>query len=431
MIKIIKTKNKLIFFSSIIIALAPILSIYKIGSFPLTIADFCFVILIFISLLFSKVKKTKHFGFIIYFMVFFVISLISIVMRGQNDIIDFIQKWLRIVTMYYIIEIFPDNEINIQIFQKTSLVAGTCVTILLIIQVIAKDLFSIPIFPYLELKILPLNYGTTTSTHLKMSQLIAFTSNNWRPSSIFLEPSHYAQFILLPFTISLFSKNKIISHKQQIFLCVFFTIGIMISGSANGILISAFIWVIWYLNKTNKKMNLQKIGIGLLFIIISILLLTSTDFFSKAWGRVETLNVNGGASTGNLRLLQGLAVYENLSFPEKIFGIGFGNINAYLIENKITTSYLTELGNEYMNGFSTVLVSGGIIGFLLFLMIWCQMFINNKDMVSRVSFLIISILWCTSSMFYSVTTVMYLAFINCVKNTVKYEKHNSHYINYS
>ncbi len=427
----IKNKNKLIIFSSIIIALAPILSIYKVGLFPLTVADFCFVILILISLLFSKFKKIKHFGFIIYFMVFFVISLISIILRGQNDIIDFIQKWLRIVTMYYIIEIFPDNEINVQIFQRTSLVAGISVTILLIIQVIAKDLFSIPIFPYLDLKILPLNYGTITCANLKTAQLNAFIFNNWRPSSIFLEPAHYAQFILLPLTISLFSKNKIISHKQQIFLCVFFTIGIMLSGSANGILISAFIWVIWYLNTTNKKMNLQKIAVGLLFIIISIILLTSTDFFSKAWERVETLNVNGGASTGNLRLLQGLTVYENLSFPEKIFGIGFGNINAYLIENNITTSYLTELGNEYMNGFSTVLVSGGIIGFLLFLMIWCQMFINNKDMVSRVLFLIISILWCTSSIFYSVTTVMYLTFINCAKNTVNDEKHNAHHINYS
>ena len=102
------------------------------------------------------------------------------------------------------------------------------------------------------------------------------------------------------------------------------TAAVVLSRSANGILIGAMVWVYFLWRTFKEKITVKKV-FAFFFVVAGIILfLSTTDFFEKALYRVETVAVRDAATTGNGRLLQGLAVYARLSPFEKVIGLGLG-----------------------------------------------------------------------------------------------------------
>lgn len=400
--------------TTVLIAILPILNIYNIvGGLSLSFGDAALVFIV-ISQLFHSVKKGFRFsgnGFTAFFVVYFIISLISIMLRGQRDMADFVSKWLRLIVYYYVIENFPNSlkKTDVIVMQRFSVFAGVIVSSVVFYQSIMAYYFGKA--EAFFLKIFPLNYPhSATEIHETYNYNLA--SGNFRPISIFCEPAHFAQFALLPLAIALFCQETVLSKKQKVVVSLFITMAILLSYSANGIFIAAILWIIWLIKYIQKRPTIGKVLTVIAILALGLYVFIFKGFMDTAFERLDTVSASG-ATTGTQRLLQGFAVFSGFPVMAKMFGIGFGNVQAYLIENNITTAYLSEIGNEYMNGFSTVLVSGGVIGLIVYLVIWIRMFTKHKDMVGRGAFLIITALFCSSALFYSCVTVMYLVFISC------------------
>ena len=406
-----KFNSKILF--SFLIAILPILHIYKVWTLPLTFGDLALVFIMIVTLLsgLRKNQKIQKCPFICFFYCFFVISLVSILLCGQSSLEDFVSKWLRIAVYYFVIDFSfrQENRFDFVFMQKCCVYAGIIVSAILLVQVIMAQFFGRSLTFFLPM--LPLNY-LLSPEQLTNKYNILLGDPDWRPISIFCEPAHYCQFACLPLGIALFCDETVMSQKKKWLTSIFLTITILLSFSANGLFITVLLWAMWFYRFMQGRSSAKKYIVGLLAIIIGVCVLVNTDFWNSALGRLETVN-SAGTSTGTVRLLQGFAIYKKLNFPQKLFGVGFGNVQTFLIENHITTAFLSDLGNEYMNGFSTVLVSGGIVGLLLYLAIWIRLYFTHRNPVARAAFIVISVLFCTSSLFYSCTFVMYLAFVIC------------------
>lgn len=423
-------KNKIVILSSILITLIPILNIYKLSLISIGLGDIGLVIIIIGLFVINKghIRSRGRLYFVAYYMFYFVLALISILIRNQSHITDFVQKWMRLSVYVCIYDIMAKSEFDFDIMRKWIIRFGMIVSIILITQVLLDMLLHVQITPYLNSSFLPLNSGSELDTaSLIQAQRNMQKFGVWRASSVFPEPAYFAQYVLLPFALVIFSKGNLLQNKKRLFCSVIITFAIFLGQSANGIIISAIVWVIYIVGIFKGKIKRKHFMFAVVFIIMAAILLLKTNYLNNAWGRVATISVGGGATTGNQRLLQGFAVFSQLPQIAKWFGIGFGNLGAFLTENHITTAYLADIGNEYMSGFSTILVSGGIIGLILFLFIWLGMFFENNSPASRVLLVIISILLCTSGLFYNCLTVVYLVFIRCntENNSKKKEEKNA------
>lgn len=416
--KKILNKNKKQIVSGIVIILAPILNIYRMSIIPVGVGDMALFVVVFVWLFVNKGRIRgggKHY-FVNYYAVFFVLALISMLIRGQENMGDFIQKWIKIAVFVCIFDVMARTEFDFGTMCKWCIRVGMILSLVLLIQVLLNTIFHIQITPYLNSKWFPLYYGDQDTVSLIQIQRRWLAFDMWRASSVFAEPAGFAQFILLPLTLAIFWEGDFLHRKKGIICAIIFTIAIFLGKSANGIIISLIVWVIFIMGSFKSMVKRSRFVFIAAFMVIAVVVISQTNYMSEAWERVETLAVVGGSTTANQRFLQGIAIFAQLPTAAQWLGIGFGNVEAFLTESHITTAYLTDVGNEYMNGFSTVLVSGGIVGLILFLFIWFRLFFENKSSVSRVLLVVISILFCTSSVFYSCLTVYYLVFIRCKKD---------------
>ncbi len=408
---------------TLLIIASPILNIYKIGSLPLGFGDLalCLAVLIYFLIKDSTKLSVKKNGckFFPIYILFFLVSILTILPQGNFNISDFTNKWSRIIVFVIILDIVLLDGVDFDYAKIKCIDLSVLLSITVILQEILKRM-GIVVLPYLS--IFPLNYS------VPYSELINVLNRRnslgiWRVSSIFPEPAHFAQYTLMGLAILLFNENSKLKENWNwnLIKSIIITIAIIISASANGYFIGVSLWLIWFLYTFREKITTRKLFIGVVFIVVGVLIFFKTDAFDKALYRLGTVNSLTEGSTGGVRLLQGLYVFKQLSPSEKFMGVGFGNIAYYLMENSITTPFLSEVGNEYMNAFSTVLVSGGIIGFTLFLHIWLKMWIKSKTMLPIVAMFILTILYCSSSIFYSCTSILFFTFVLCKERNERLE----------
>ena len=347
---------------SCLIVFAPVLGIYQISVFPVGTAEMTLaaIVLVLVCMNIRHRKKLGKYYFVAYYAFFFIVSLMSILVRNQVEMEDFIQKWIRIMIMVYIIDIAAKEQFDRTTLYKWSVRLGVFFSAILIVQSVAVTFFSIQIEPYIVSDLF--TFGEESVLELISIHKNWLTAGIWRPSSIFLEPAQFAQFVLLSLVVSIFEPDDLWLEKKALCSSIIITMALFFSGSANGILITVVVWGVYFARYLKSDMKVRQfIFICIIFCTAAVVVLC-TDYLENAWERVETTGASGG-TTGNIRFLQGLAIFSKLPIVAKLFGIGFGNIEPFLLENNITTVYLSDLGNQYMNGFSTVLVSSGIIGF--------------------------------------------------------------------
>lgn len=402
--------------TSLLIAILPILDIYRLGTSSFLLISFGEVTLVLIVVLslidgMKRGLRFQNHGFLPFFAVCFVISLLSVVIRGQRNIEDFIIEWFRIAACYYVIEIVYNgrNESDVIFMQRVNVVAGVAVSILLFFQVIAEKIFGRVITFFIDA--FPLNYSMTMSETLTFYDMIRGLGG-WRPTSVFCEPAHFSQFVLMSLVIALFCSEKVLTKTQKNTISILITAAILMSNSANGIFIAAILWVIWFFKYMRNKITVRKMIVVIFLTIVGIYVFVALGFMDIAFERLSSVSSGKNYSTGYLRLLQGLEAFRYIPAMGKVFGIGFGNIDAYFAENYIVMSNINyDMGNVYMNGFSTILLSSGIVGLIVYLIMWFRMFFTHKGIVSRVALLIVTILFCTSAFFGTCSSVMYLVFV--------------------
>jgi len=201
----------------------------------------------------------------------------------------------------------------------------------------------------------------TTNFVSKMSMLD-------RSCSMFLEPSHFAHF-LLPYMAMEFGflhdKGKLANGSIVVVSLV-----LLFLRSGNGLIGMAIMWVFAVLfSNLNKPLKF--------IIIIPLALLVSTYGFSvfsntemgrSIMERTQELDTDvAEMNSGFIRVWRGYYVFGEQPFPVKLFGVGYGGLED-AVHNSIFQWMFLSSTDTYVNNAQAFLLSYGVLGTFLFLL---------------------------------------------------------------
>ena len=220
-----------------------------------------------------------------------------------------------------------------------------------------------------------------------------------RPNGFLCEPAHCAQCLFIDLIILLFDEKQ--KEKRVLLNAGLVSLGALLTMSTSAVVYIAVTWILWMI-KEGKRNILKVIG---WIMMIGLIVITAysrgnlTNFISVTRRLTDAFSGNSISNSASLRLAKGFDVYSNLPIQYQIFGIGFGTY-ASALNNSILASSMSSIGNEYMNSFSYILVSSGMVGGLILLGAFTYL-LKKSDAVGKVTILALFIVSLGSSIYSS------------------------------
>lgn len=398
-------------FITLIIISSPILNIYKVGQLPISFGELALSVSIVIYLLMnlrSIVLYRNGTSFLTVFSIFFLVTIISVLSQRTLSLGDFFSKWSRIFVFCIVLDLVVRDMFEYRFACQVCTKLSFTLSVSVIVQELLR-ISGINVFPYIG--VFPLNYSLQKMELVELLRRRA-AMGIWRVSSIFPEPAHFSYYVLLGLAIVLFCEDYLLySEKKRLIISVVLTAAILISTSATGLFLCGILWILWIVHTFRDEITLERLSIVLAVMFAGGIVAVKTGALDKAMYRLNTTWSYAEGATGAVRFLQGIYVYKQLGFWHQMVGVGFGNISNFLSYNQITTPFLKEVGNEYMNAFSTVAVSGGMVCFSIFILLWIKIARCCESALAKICMLMITLLFCSASIFYSCITIFYLAFV--------------------
>lgn len=221
------------------------------------------------------------------------------------------------------------------------------------------------------------------------------TSAYFRPGALFGEPASLVWYILPVLNHTLSTMDKKATFKKVLLAFVLSTTIIM-SKSLFGLLFLAVLWVIWVVHFVTFKKNVKLLNV-VLFISLPILAvyLLQTSVVQEALVRIDFSNLEGSGSFAG-RFLQ-YDIFNSLNFPQKIFGVGIGNLR----------------GAEHINNTVAYVITGaGIIGIILLAVFYISMIIRTKNYAGKVLLLCTAVMCFGSNALISTGIVYFFSFVS-------------------
>lgn len=372
-----------------LIVMLPIITVYKSPIKGIDLGTFIFILLSFIIIYYSKGKIFVIKPLFVFLVYIILSTLVSILIQGNIESYMIMLRTGKFVLLIFLIlfmgykELF-DSDFGFKMLKIINILA----VIYIILQVISYKFFKV----LLPTGILSL---VTSDVYYQLDyQSVA--ANFYRPSSFFIEPAYFSQYVLLYLCYSIFGGNGTGVVKNWK-LAVFISSGIILSGSGQGILLVVTIWGIWFLSTLGlSKLNLKKISMLMTISFMSIFImkyLLQTEVVSKALLRVFSDNTAGGGNAV-LSRVGGYAYFYMLPNIFKFIGMGYGNVPT----------------GVYFNSASYTLYCSGILGAVIVLYILWSSFIKGKRF-QRVFVIIFFILIMGANVFTAASICFYFSFI--------------------
>jgi hypothetical protein len=216
---------------------------------------------------------------------------------------------------------------------------------------------------------------------------------------VFSEPAQYAVFIIPALCIALFDKS--LGKTSNLKLAMLLSLGLVLSTSANGIVLMGFTWTFYLYNK--NRSGFLKILKAIFFLAILFLVALQFEIIQSS---LENLFIPTTALTSkaDYRIYRGFSIFLQMPLFYKIFGVGVNNASDFINNYNIVTKYdVTWISvTEYFNNISTILIYSGAIGGLLF---FIQLLVMHKNMINTGKIILICfVALCFSSSFYFTST---------------------------
>lgn len=405
---------------TVAIVLSPILNIYYSippvgwGDLLLVTVTLCVMVDTIIT------RKGYKFNIYILFLAYsFLVSLLVSLSLDSLPIYEYISKYARIILYALIFICYSRDYFNIRFGARFIRNLSVFVSLILIIQALYHRLFKVGTF----LIIPNTNLNYSIMNYVEYLQSYYFLA--YRPSSIFLEVAHFAQYTAIGLVLALFPFDQ--KEKPHFKAAVIITIAILFSLSSNGLVIATIVWAIYLYKSSLYRLNPLKLLLIFTFLLAAGWFITQkTNVLDMFLYRLSTIGVQD-STTGSLRLLRGLDYFRQFDLVNQIFGIGFGNYVDYVTDHSLFSIYNgnIETTNEYMNALSYVLVSCGLVGFVIYLLYWfiCFKVANTSQKVMLVVFFM---LLSTSSIFLMPIYMVFAVFISHRDATIPFLKKKEH-----
>ncbi len=352
---------KIIF--SLIIVLFPILSVYESFIPMVSMADFLLIVtfpIITVHLLVNKLKIDKILLPIIVFAYYiFITMFIQIGLDYGVGILSTIRYLLYLVFLVYAIKYF-DFQFAIKALRITTI--GLSFYVFLQFLVFFFFSFTLP-WRISLFNVMDYNFVLKEQTE--------FYLNFYRPTGLFMEPTHFAQYCAV-YLIYLLFKNAI--TKVELIQALLITTAILVSGSSLGLLLIAFVWVIWFIRSQRARFSPLAIILVLAFTM-ALVLLFNIEYFNNIVSRVFTSSGFNGTAVGYRFNSLSLFKEQDLSIVQWIIGSGRSTEDAYF------------------TGIFYFLNANGIAGLALYLWLCMSIVLKNRGFIRWfvVSILLLSI----------------------------------------
>lgn len=237
-------------------------------------------------------------------------------------------------------------HIDKRLFFKAYFVLGMVCSAIVIVQFFLANILGIP---QSTIQILPVS---------EENQHFWLTDSN-RIGGLFTEPQGFSSYILPLLTMLVFSKKYISA--------AFVSVAIFASTSSQGILLMAFIWAYsFFVSGRNTDRKFKRVFVVAASGIILLLVLSQIPQFSFVFDKIGDINIFGY----DIRLTKGFQIFFAMPFWDQIVGIGFGNLQAYLLSGDFNFFWMSLTRPEllgYITTMSNVLISFGVGGFIFYL----------------------------------------------------------------
>ncbi|MEG1738665.1 MAG: hypothetical protein RR259_10595 [Odoribacter sp.] len=320
------------------IALMPLLSVYEIAGVDLG------TVTILLALFICEIKhpqmKTVFNPLVLLLAYIAVISPISILSANSLGLVfaSEIIIWLRYAKMVLVLaSFFLFGMFRLFSFSHAVSAMGVVVLVSTIYIAVQRVLFGFGIIAGNPL-------AAFSDSGLYAGNVSMLVANGlFRPSAFFLEPSHLAIYYVLYFILLLQYKNSV--SLSTVLLVV---IGVVCSSSGMGVVMISCLALFWVFIKYRKASGY--LVLALVTAVVVLFIFSQTSYFEAVVSRFTTANLDGGGNAIQARIGEGLTAFMGLPLQFQMFGCGYGNV----------------VSTTYINGFTYLINTIGILGTLLF-----------------------------------------------------------------
>lgn len=285
--------------------------------------------------------------------------------------------------------------VNIKLVAKYAVSVCDIGSVIIIVQSFLYNLFKY------HLRIIPVSLLLDGSDMWIDRAIYGISSGkSYRPSGMFLEPSHFFLYSLPVLTFLLLSKN---TGNKRLRSAILISVAMLCSTSGMGVLVTFALWVVYYLfykERTSEKINLKQIlsvrNVLLIafFLVLAIMAYLFVPVVSTTIDRIlvndsgQSLAIDGRVRLANMLL-------EQMSHSEMVFG----------------ASVISETIEFNMSGFHSTFYRFGIIGLILTYCFYGQGLFKLKGGYFYFSFIILTISYFsahTHGTFYMLYYVLFL-----------------------
>lgn len=298
-----------------------------------------------------------------------VTMIMSVLLNGNMS--DPIVRMLRDFFYYFVIFYLGFHFFDMKSFKKILVRFCVLLSAFVIVQVLVYTFigYFIPGF----LMNAPLNDGGYTGAQLYSNYIrYASIAGYLKPNGFLCEPAHCAQCFFVTILVLLFGNYR---EKNDIKIAIFISIGMVLTMSTSAMLYFMFSWGMWCF-KESKRNFIKILVIVCCCFAIGVLALKNGKLDSVLvviQRFTQTLSGDNITNSSQLRMMKGFITFSALPLLLKIFGIGFGNYSA-AIPFFSSSAEINMMDNEYMNTVSYILMSAGIIGFVIMILFFIRLF---------------------------------------------------------
>ena len=358
------------------------------------------LVMLFIPYFLIKMNSltiSKKYSLIYLFIIYSFLITISMCIFLNGGIGSPLVRMIRDFFYYFVIFFLGIHFFDIKSFKKLLIYFCVILSAFIILQVLVYTVtgYLIPGF----LMNASLNDGGYTGAQL-YSKYIRYASiaGYLKPNGFLCEPAHCAQCFFVAILVLLFSDKR---EKNDMIIALFISVGMALTMSTSAILYLMFAWGVWCI-KEGKK-NLIKILV-ILFVVSAIGMIAIKNgqldnMFVVIQRFTKTISGDAVTNSSQLRMMKGFSTFLALPLLQQVFGIGFGNYSA-AISLIIGNAEINMVENEYMNTVAYILVSSGVIGFILMILFFIRVYRCSCGM-SRIMIVALLIMSLGSSVYSS------------------------------
>lgn len=331
--------NKLCNLNALLLALAPVLSVYSLAG--LTMSFFVIWVVAGLNILAARRSLFNRRLELSFFLCILVLGFLSFLLNSGQGFYStelYVNNLFAIVS-FFIALVFCTSNVNINLFKKTVCFVGViaaCICIFQRLQFIATGSY--------------LNNFFIAGLEVKRD-LDMFSYG--RPSAFFTEPAHLAIYLLPVLYLTLVEKKRLLSFVIGI--------GILVCGSTTGFLL-LFVAFLFSLIREGKSIKSIIFGGMLITALYGAVTYLSPDILLSNMEKLQSTESDGS------RLLGPLNYFKYYDFSQYLFGIGINQMAAFLRSHGfvLVNAFNEEMDMNYANALIYMVLCYGLIGGVVF-----------------------------------------------------------------